>query len=76
MPKSYAGFAEHQRRASEQGIELYLLDHPATCTIGKCTNPAIVNGAWLYPQGTGKWICNNYCEQHLELYIKHGPYAR
>lgn len=52
--RHYAGFTEHQRRASEHGVELYLLDHPAACTRGRCTEQAIVNGAWCYVVGTGR----------------------
>lgn len=76
MPHHYAGFADHQRRASEHGVELYLLDHPATCTRGRCQGPAIVNGCWLYPRGAGMWTCNNYCEKHLEALLAHGPLIR
>lgn len=77
MPKPYAGFAEHQRLASERNIELYLLEHPATCTLGKynskdcsftyCGLPAIVNSAhWFAPNG---WRCEDVCEKHLKAML-------
>lgn len=75
--RHYAGFAEHQRLASEHGIELYLLEHADVCTFGKynshdcsftyCNQPALVNTArWFAPNG---WRCENACEKHLNALL-------
>lgn len=77
MPRHYAGFAEHQRIASEMGIELYLLEHPDTCTLGHynsrdctftpCGLPSLVNYArWFAPNC---WRCENVCEKHLKVVL-------
>lgn len=72
----YAGFAEDKRAAQDHGIELYPLERPSQCTKGKCQQPAIVNGAWLWPEGTGRWYCDNYCRGCLDRLLERGPVIR